>query len=186
MKRVFVLLCIVNGKKRPNWEKVEAFGWKTARYIQTEYPWYRPSPSIHALCLHARQALESKSLPPGFWTEGSQESYNRKDRNTRHCHARRCSRKANIEDIFNTHLSYGDPLISSTMRSKIDCESVDLPEYVDLLASHSHSPLNLQDQGQNYQMQNDHGDSDTSNSEVESLMFSDESTESKISEDDFD
>ena len=127
------MLCIMNGKKRPNWVKVEQYGLQTAAMIETEYPWYHKSPSIHSLLCHSREVMAHKPLPPGYYTEGSQESYNKRDRMTRLMHARKCSRRANIQDIFQTHLCYGDPLVSASMRSSKDIEYTNLPEYLDLL-----------------------------------------------------
>ena len=68
LKRVFVLLCIVNGRSKPDWDKVHDYGVETALLIETTYPWYRPSPSIHKLCLHARDAMGHLELPPGDMT----------------------------------------------------------------------------------------------------------------------
>ena len=95
LKRVFILLCVINGKKYPNWEKVQHYGFETALMIEREYGWYRPSPSIHKLTLHTKEVMGHLPLPPGFYTEGAQESYNKRDRYTRLFHARKCSREMN-------------------------------------------------------------------------------------------
>ena len=168
------LLCIVNGKRRPDWGKVQIFGQETAQMIEAEYKWYRPSPSIHALCLHAKDAFSDKCLPPGYWTEGSQESYNRQDRNTRHNHARRCSRKANITDTFNAHLAYGDPLISSKMRSKSENDFLEFPTEFNFLLTSS-SP-NEQDSIEERINEEEEGRMD--DSDIGSLLLSDDESES--------
>ena len=58
-------MCICNGKKIPNWEKVKSYGYETALKIEKYYGWFRPSPSIHKLTLHAKDAMENLELPPG-------------------------------------------------------------------------------------------------------------------------
>ena len=138
------MLCIVNGKKKPNWDKVEVYGLETAKMIEERYPWYHKSPSIHTLLCHTKQVMAHRPLPPGYYTEGSQESYNRKDRITRLMHSRKTSREANIEDVFNGHMAFGDPVISNFMTNSKDMEYTNLPEYLELLDDmylDSHSSL---------------------------------------------
>ena len=115
VRRLYILLCVVNSKRKPNWEKVERYGRETMVLIREVYPWYHPSPSVHTLCLHSRQLMEGRELGPGFYSESSQESYNKRDRHTREFHARKCSRFANTFDIFHNHLAYGDVVFSSKM-----------------------------------------------------------------------
>ena len=117
LKRVYILLCVLNSKEKPNWDLVESYGFETAQMIQKKYPWYRPSPSIHTLCLHGKDVMSRRELGPGCYSESSQESYNKIDRNVREFHARKCSRKANLTDIFQNHLAYGDPIFSSSMKT---------------------------------------------------------------------
>ena len=163
---------------------MERFGYETAKLIQKEYGWYKPSPSIHSLCLHARQALADKPLPPGYYTEGSQESYNKKDRHTRHHHARRCSRKANIEDVFNSHMAYGDPLVSSCMRSQSEPKYLHSPELLDLLDSAiTHDAFSSDSEDEEYDSECDSDSEFDSDSEPNFEEFESEDEETSAAED---
>lgn len=106
---------------------------ETASMIEQQYPWYNKSPSIHTLLCHTKEVMSHRPLPPGYYTEGSQESYNRKDRITRLMHARKTSREANIEDVFQGHMAFGDPVISNFMTNSKEVEYANLPEYLELL-----------------------------------------------------
>ena len=59
-------------------------------------------------------------------------------------HSRKTSREANIEDVFNGHMAFGDPVISNFMTNSKDMEYTNLPEYLELLDDmylDSHSSL---------------------------------------------
>ena len=125
----------------PNWNRVETYGIKTMRMIRKAYPWYRPSPAIHRLCLHPKQLMGNRELPPGFYSESSQECYNKRDRNTRQFHVRKTNRKDNTTDIFQNHLAYGDPLFSSTMSPVPEEKFPVLPELQKLFQQEENNDL---------------------------------------------
>ena len=129
----------MNSLKTPVWDKVEKYGVETMRMIRREYPWYRPSPSVHTLCLHGKDVMGSRELGPGFYTESAQESFNKKDRYNREHHARKCSRSDNLRDIFQQHMAYGDAVFSSKMTMGPRENLPTFPELNDLYKENAHS-----------------------------------------------
>lgn len=90
------------------------------RYVE-HYKWYPMPASVHKILVHGKQILLNSVLPVGVFGEDAAESRNKFYKRDRETHARKDSRRHNLEDVFNRALDTSDPVISSiTLSSRLN------------------------------------------------------------------
>ncbi|KAG4066296.1 hypothetical protein HA402_000520 [Bradysia odoriphaga] len=94
-------------------ELFEEFCLETARFYVKRYFWYPMPSSVHKMLIHSRDIILANELPVGVLAEDAAESCNKMYRHNRQFHARKDSRKHNLQDIFNRALDTSDPIIAS-------------------------------------------------------------------------
>ena len=108
-----IILITISCQYAINLEKFEVFCFQTARIFKERYPWYPMPPTVHKVLVHGKQILEKCILPPGYFSEEAAESKNKCYKHNRQFHARKSSRKSNLEDIFNRAMETSVPFISN-------------------------------------------------------------------------
>lgn len=92
---------------------------EAARKFVQLYPWYNLPTSVHKILIHSSEIISYFLVPIGQLGEEAQESRNKDIKRYREFHARKFSRKQNLEDIFHGLLISSDPLISSMKKLSI-------------------------------------------------------------------
>lgn len=82
------------------------------RYLEL-YSWYKIPATVHKVLAHAAEIIIHSPVPLGVLAEEALECSNKHYRRNRELHARKCSRQANMRDIFIRAMRNSDPLISS-------------------------------------------------------------------------
>lgn len=129
IRRFSVILYTMNCGKAINAEKFGKYCYETAEFYVDKYNWYYMPASVHKILLHGENIIKFALLPIGQLSEDAQEARNKDYKNYRYHHARKCSREATNQDIFNRLLFTSDPFISS-LRHQIDKTALDLSEEV--------------------------------------------------------
>lgn len=96
----------------------EQFTAETAELYVRNYNWYYMPQSVHKILIHGALIMREAIMPIGILSEEAQESRNKDVRNYREFHARKFSRKENVEDILHMLLVSSDPLITSVRKIK--------------------------------------------------------------------
>jgi len=116
---------------------------ETVKLYMLKYSWYPMPPSVHKILIHGRQIVENSVLPVGYFGEEGSEGRNKFYKQDRQFHARKTSRKHNLEDIFNRAMDTSDPIISSiNLASRIRSQKkLPLPsEVIDMLMEAEENP----------------------------------------------
>lgn len=77
------------------------------------FPWYPICQSLNKILIHGTDIINAAPLPLAVLSEEGAESKNKSYKFDRIHHARKISRKANNEDMFNRSLEASDPFYSS-------------------------------------------------------------------------
>jgi len=101
LKNLKMILITISCQFPINLEEFEKFCFKTAHVFMKKYPWYPMTPTLHKVLIHGKQILQQCILPPGYLGEDAAESKNKFYKHDREFHARKNSRKNNLEDIFH-------------------------------------------------------------------------------------
>ncbi|CAG9759703.1 unnamed protein product [Ceutorhynchus assimilis] len=94
-------------------EKFQEYCNETPKLYMSEYPWYPMPATVHKVLVHGKAILDNSILPVGYFGEEGSEGRNKLYKQDRQFHARKTSRKHNLEDIFSRALDTSDPIISS-------------------------------------------------------------------------
>lgn len=93
--------------------KFNEYCLNTARLYVELYSWYHMPTSVHKILIHGAIIINHALLPIGQLSEDAQESRNKDIKRYRQDFSRKCSRKANMADVFNRLMVTSDPVISS-------------------------------------------------------------------------
>ncbi len=94
-------------------DRFDEFCKKTAHHYVKFYNWFPLPSSIHKVLIHSRDIMLANELAVGVLGEDASESCNKLYRQNREFHARKNSRKNNLEDVFNRALDSSDPIVAS-------------------------------------------------------------------------
>lgn len=114
------------------------------RYVKL-YAWYPMPTSIHIVLIHGYAVIETLALPIGQLSEDAQEARNKDLKRFRENHARKCSRKETMEDVFTRLLVSSDPLISSHQKFRPKTSEPLSTKVLDLLTTSHACSLNVND-----------------------------------------
>lgn len=101
-----------------NAEKFGALCLKIAKRYVALYPWFYMPVTAHKILIHGAEIIKASALPLGMMGEDAAESRNKNYRSDRLNYARKCSRVANLTDVFNRAMDTSDPIISSISLEK--------------------------------------------------------------------
>lgn len=93
-------------------DKFERYAYETAELFIHLYSWYNMPPSVHKILIHGGAIMKKMIFPIGWLFEEAQEAGNKIFKAARAHNSRKCSRKANNEDIIYHLLISSDPVIS--------------------------------------------------------------------------
>lgn len=113
IKNVRIILIALSCQLPLNIELFDKFCKETAHHYVKLYKWFPLPPSIHKALIHSRDILLANDLTVGVLAEDASESCNKLYRHNRQFHARKNSRKNNLEDVFNRSLDSSDPIVAS-------------------------------------------------------------------------
>lgn len=113
MKRFHTILQVISSGFAVNVNAFKEFCLQTAEIFVSLYPWYCMPTTIHKVLIHGALIIEWSPLPIGQMSEDAQEARNKDIKKYRESFARKHSRTATMEDIFNRLLLTSDPYISS-------------------------------------------------------------------------
>ena len=114
ISRFHIILQTMSCGRQINPQKFGRYAFKTAQLYVSKYKWYYMPSSLHKVLIHGENIIRYNAvLPLGQLSEEAQESRNKDYKFYRLHHARKCSRSATNEDVFNTLLFTSDPYISS-------------------------------------------------------------------------
>lgn len=113
LERFAVILKTIASGFAINIEAFEAYTTATAELYIRHYNWYYMPVTIHKILMHGSLIIKSAILPIGMFSEEAQEARNKDLRSFREHHARKFSRKQNLEDVIHLLLISSDPVISS-------------------------------------------------------------------------
>lgn len=94
-------------------EKFKSLCHSTFNLYIEQYSWYPMSPTVHKILVHGYQIINQFIVPVGVLGENASEARNKLYKSDRKSHARKCSRLANITDVFNRAMDSSEPLLSS-------------------------------------------------------------------------
>lgn len=111
--RFSVILKTIASGFAVNPEAFELYTKDTAKLYIEHYNWYYMPATVHKILIHGTIIISSALLPIGMLSEEAQEARNKDLRKYREHHARKFSRKQNMEDVLHMLLLSSDPVISS-------------------------------------------------------------------------
>lgn len=118
IQRLYIILQVLPSGVMINASRFGKYAKETAQLFVNDYKWYYMPSSIHKILIHGESVIRHFSvLPFGQLSEDAQEARNKDYKKFRLHHARKCSRRATIEDVFNYLLTSSDPLISSQRKN---------------------------------------------------------------------
>ena len=82
------------------------------RYLEL-YGWFKMPATIHKVLAYGAEIMVNSPEPLGVLGKEASESRNKYYRRHHKLHARKCSRQANLKNVFNRALRSSDPKISS-------------------------------------------------------------------------
>jgi len=135
IKRLQVILNILNCKERVNGTKFRKYAMETATMLKEKYPHKLLTPTLHKILDHGGDLIEYQSLPIGELSEEAQESKNKEYKKYRYSNTCKVSRMRQNEDLFNMLSASSDPLLSTKrfVRSYKELEEVYTKDMVDLM-----------------------------------------------------
>lgn len=107
---------------------------ETAETFIELYPWQCMPTTIHKILIHGPTIVDYSPLPIGQISEDAQEVRNKDIRHYREHFARKNSREATMQDIFNRLLITSDPLISSLTKNHLRKSKSLTPAALELLS----------------------------------------------------
>ncbi|XP_037051794.1 uncharacterized protein LOC119085483 [Bradysia coprophila] len=113
INNIRVILIALSCQLPLNIERFHNFCKETARRYIKKYYWFPLPQSIHKVLIHSRDIMLANDLTVGVLAEDASESCNKLYRHNRLFHARKNSRKNNLEDVFNRALDSSDPIVAS-------------------------------------------------------------------------
>lgn len=124
IKRLGVILNVINCREMVNGPKFDDYASKTAQLLSQMYPEKKLTPTVHKILAHGRHLIEYQCLPIGELSEEAQECKNKDYKKFRYTNTCKISRIRQNEDLFNMLVASSDPLISSLrhVRSRKDLE----------------------------------------------------------------
>lgn len=124
IKRLAVILNVINCKEMINGAKFSEYASKTAQLLTGLYPQKKLTPTVHRILAHGKDLIEYQCLPIGELSEEAQECKNKDYRRFRYNNTFKISRVRQNEDLFNMLAASSDPLIASLRhkRSRKDLE----------------------------------------------------------------
>ena len=112
IKRLGVLLDVVNTNYLINPAKFRDYALETARHYVQLYPWYHMPASMHILLIHGHQIMSCFRVPIGALSEEAMEARNKELKHYRQHHTRKTSRIDCNRDLLHKLLVSSDPKIS--------------------------------------------------------------------------
>lgn len=106
-----LLTAIASGKKILKTSFVSYCAETAKKYVEL-YGWYFMSPTVHKILIHGGDIIDNALVPIGQLSEEAQEANHKLFRSYRLNHARKISRCANNEDVFNSLLLASDPVVT--------------------------------------------------------------------------
>ena len=85
---------------------MEKIDWKVLIFS-----WYLLSPTLHKVLEHGKQVIDNFPLPIGWFSEECSECANKIFKRFRQNRARKCSRVANMKDVYHRMINVSDPLV---------------------------------------------------------------------------
>lgn len=124
IKRLAVILNVINSREMVNGPKFDDYASKTAQLLAQMYPEKKLTPTVHKILAHGKNLIEYQCLPIGELSEEAQECKNKDYKKFRYTNTCKVSRIRQNEDLFNMLAASSDPLISSRrhVRSRKDLE----------------------------------------------------------------
>lgn len=113
VKNLSKILIIINSKERYDLDEFDALCSETYEIYITEYTWFPMSATLHKILVHSKAIMTALPLPVGFMSEQGAEARNKYYRQDRLHHSRKCSREANMYDVFTRALDTSDPMIAT-------------------------------------------------------------------------
>lgn len=113
IKNVRIILIALSCQLPLDVERFHEFCKETAHHYVKLYKWFPFPSSVHKALIHSRDIMLANDLTLGTLAEDASESCNKLYRENRQFHARKNSRKNNLEDVFNRALDSSDPLVAS-------------------------------------------------------------------------
>eukprot|EP00733_Pompholyxophrys_punicea_P000604 Pompholyxophrys_punicea_v1_NODE_186_length_2908_cov_28.244304.p1 type:complete len:703 gc:universal NODE_186_length_2908_cov_28.244304:800-2908(+) len=99
-----------------NVAKVKEYGEALYKKCIETYSWWWMPSSLHIALRHGWEFVELSlfsDIPMGWWSEEASESSNKELKRARLLHARKNSRRNNLEDMFSYRLGCTDPIMAS-------------------------------------------------------------------------
>lgn len=145
LKRLQVILNVLNCGENVNGEKFGEYAKDTRNLLKQKYPQKLITPTLHKVLDHGKQIIEYQPVPIGELSEEAQESKNKDYKKYRYLNTCKVSRKRQNEDLFNMLSASSDPLISSLRhaRSKKELEQYYTPEMISLFDINSNNNSNI-------------------------------------------
>lgn len=112
LHRVSIMLKALKSRTKLDPESYRIYGTETYKMFLNKFPWYKPSPYFHRLCIHVAEIAAHLPLPISYYSEEATEKRNKEIRQYREFHARKISRKENLLDILHRCWITSDYVIS--------------------------------------------------------------------------
>lgn len=130
MKRFHIILQVLSSGFAVNVTAFKQYSLETAEMFVTLYSWYCMPTTVHKVLIHGPLIIEWSPLPIGQMSEDAQEARNKDIKKYRECFARKHSRTATMQDVFNRLLLTSDPYMGKQYPKKAKSLS---PEALQLL-----------------------------------------------------
>ena len=107
-----ILICINNTRFKLKGPDFQEYCRETFDIFQRRYPWFKISPSIHKIYVHAHEIQEQIPFPPGATGEGGAETKHKKRKYRREHNTRKTDRKSQMTDMLLRELDASDPVVA--------------------------------------------------------------------------
>lgn len=132
--RFYIILQVLSSGFKVHTEKYKNFCIDTSKLYISLYPWCPMKTTVHKILIHGADIISEFLLPIGCLSEEAQEARNKDFKIYRERFSKKCSRKKNMEDVFNRLLISSDPVITHTRSLPVVLErKMFYPEAVDML-----------------------------------------------------
>ena len=116
MRRCHTILQVMSSGFAIDVAAFKTYCLETAEMYVEKYPWYCMPTTVHKVLIHGPEIIQWAPLPIGQMSEDAQEARNKDIKKYRENFARKNSRTATMQDVFNRLLVTSDPYISSMGR----------------------------------------------------------------------
>ena len=116
IERFRVILQVLCCKFEIDADKFEQYALETKAHLESLYPWYELTPTVHKILDHAADVIRFLPVAVGVFTEEAQEARHKEVRRFRLYRTRKCSNGKSNLDLFDRLLVSSDLAVAERRR----------------------------------------------------------------------